>query len=142
MFFLMRLSIGGCAIELPNRLVLPPVADLFASQSHHHPDLAIIDSDALQPPFGERLFYADRVWELWAAPDSHQIVFRNGENAVFAAATFNPGWPRSCHFAHVADRATAALLFDYPLLQLLLMDFLAAREGALCMPVVCSMAIG
>ncbi len=131
MFFLMHVSIGGCAIALPNRLALSPAAALFGAETHSSPDLIIACSDALQAPIGERRFYADRVWELWSDANVQQIVFRNGQNAIFAAATFNPGWPRSCQVAQTADRDLAALLFDYPLLQLQLMDFLAANQGAL-----------
>ncbi len=127
----MHMSIGGCGIELPKRLALAPAAALFASDVHSAPDLVVSRNDALQPPVGERRFYADRVWELWSASDTQQIVFRDGQNTLFAAATFNPGWPRSCQVAHTADRDLAALLFDYPLLQLLLMDFLALNQGAL-----------
>lgn len=127
----MHLTIGGWTICLRGQVALPEAAFVFRSLPVANPDLIVTSFDAVRTVAGQRRFYADRVWELWESADKQHIIFRDEHNDIFASATFTPTWPRTCRLDHATDRDSTALLFEYPLLQLLLMDYLAAHQGAL-----------
>lgn len=126
----MLVAIAGCTIALPTAMSVPPALAAFAT-SPASPDLSIDLAPALQPPAGRRVFQADQLWELWHAEHTYQFVLHDHVRARQAASlTWEAGWPRQAQLGLAAGLTARDVLVEYPLLQLLLMEYLADHGGA------------
>ena len=127
----MNYRIGGCGVHLTNGVGLPATADGFIDPQAPC-DLLIDCNAAARPRVGQRRFQADQVWERWESADAGQIRWNDAVSAtVLATLTFDLGWPRRCSLWHTPQVTSAALLFEYPLLQLALIDYWSDHASAL-----------
>lgn len=127
----MNYRIGGCGVRLDNVVGLPAVANAFIDPLAPA-DLVVDCNAAARPEVGQRRFQADQVWERWESAGEGQIRWNDAVSAaVLATLTFDLTWPRRCRLWHAPHVTAAALLFEYPLLQLALIDYWSDHAGML-----------
>ena len=129
----MQLVIGECVIDLSAVADLSTAAIAFVQASLNPvPDLVIQSNTAARSLIGQRCFIAEPVWELRQSATQNQVVWHDVAAAtIMATLTSNLGWPRHAVLSHADHVGATALLFDYPLLQLALMDYFAVHNGGL-----------
>ncbi len=130
------LRIGPCSfhIDFGTTTVLPAAVVPFGQSAAPTADLylGVQATSSLPAPTGQRIFAADQAWELWASAEHQQIVLPTPDHtAITAMLRWLPAWPRQATLLHVPHVQPVELVFDYPLLQLQLMEFLGAHGGCL-----------
>ncbi len=127
---MVMLSIGGCriALDLP---AWPAMVDQQFQINASTADLQIHTCAAADRyPLGQRLFQADQVWALWQHEHIRSIVGHpptHAEPLWVLQQTAADTWLLS----HDSSVSAAEVLFDYPGLQLILIEWLSANQGGL-----------
>lgn len=129
----MQLVVGECVIDLNDVADLPAAAHAFVQASLKPvPDIVIQSNTAARSLIGQRCFWAEPVWERRQSATQNQVVWHDVAAAtLMATLTFNLGWPRHAVLSHADTLAATDVLFEYPLLQLALMDYFAVHNGGL-----------
>ncbi|GAA5526917.1 hypothetical protein [Herpetosiphon gulosus] len=127
---MVMLTIGGCrlALDLPT---WPAMVDQQFQTTNPTADLTILSRAAADRyPLGQRLFQADQVWALWQSEHVRSIVGHpptHAEPLWMLQQTAADTWLLS----HDSSISAAEVLFDYPALQLILIEWLSAHQGGL-----------
>ena len=129
----MIIQIGRGSFSLPGTIeLLHSTVVPFVVADAPNPDLTLTAQPvpALDPPQLQQLFVADRAWSLWQATAGRVWTF-HAPDRVLALLEEDNTWPRQAVLKYLPFLSPATMFFDYPLGQLMLMEYLADHQGAL-----------
>ncbi|MBP8250911.1 MAG: hypothetical protein KAX40_01000 [Herpetosiphon sp.] len=130
----MQFQCAGFQLSIQHGFAPAPLIQPFFSQNQLVPaDLTITHHGTARSMIGQCVFNADLAWELRREGQQRQFVFRDAHlreplmTCTLAQSTF----PTTAVLHYDESQTLETWLFDYPIIQLILTEWLAERAGLL-----------